>query len=340
MSSENVFNLVQFGAQAGTAYVPGSPVAATVLWPVESPVAFDLDRSSQYPKQDRGRNVRNSAGTGYHGIRGASTTLAGQVRFEDVHDILEMIFAGGVAASGAGPYTRVYPFEALTPTLVPRTIEGGNTDTVQSQMRLDSCLVDSLTIGFPDIVAPGAYPWTLSASIVALDRENIALTAGQVARTGLETVQGHLTRLYEGTTATVFASLTELTGHLKSFTATFNRNLARRAYGGATDVPDHFGFKDMSIATFEAKVAVSATSKTDFHDIWNAAAPASLGERRWRLKAAGTGTKAFTLDLRAGIMAVPYDDVDGERVFKVTGEMADDSTLSAMAQITTISGIA
>ena len=43
----------------------------------------------------------------------------------------------------------------------------------------------------------------------------------------------------------------------------------------------------MSSATFEAKVAVSSTSKSDFHDIWNAAAPASLGERRWRVKALG-----------------------------------------------------
>jgi hypothetical protein len=338
--SENVFNIIQFGPQSGTAYAPGTAVPATKLIPIEAPVQFLLDRASSYPKQDRGRNVRNSAGTGYHGVRGADATIPGQLHFEDIIDFLEMHYAGGIVPTGVGPYTWIYPFEAVTPTLIPRTIEGGNTDAAQAQQRLDSCLVDSLTLGFPDIVAPGAYPWTLSAAIYALDREISALTGSLSPRAGLETVQGHLSRLYEGTTATVFASLAELTGSLKSFTMTTNRNLARRAYGSASDVATRFGFKDLSTGTVEAKIGISATSKTDFHDIWNVASPASLGERRWRIQAAGTGTKMFTIDMRVGITAVPYDDVDGERVFKVTGEIVDDSTLSAPAQITVVNSIA
>jgi len=39
MSSENVFNVLQMGAQAGTFYDPGAAVAATFLYPVEDPVA-------------------------------------------------------------------------------------------------------------------------------------------------------------------------------------------------------------------------------------------------------------------------------------------------------------
>jgi hypothetical protein len=340
--SEAVFDILQIGSQGGTAYAPGSAAAATFLYPIESPAKFELDRASSYPKQDRGRNVRNSAGTGYHGVRGAGATLSGEVRFEDVQDILEMIFAGGVSPTGpsGGYYTRVYPFEAGTPTLVPATIEGGSTDASQTQMRLVSALIDSLTIGFADIVAPGAYPWTLSANAVALDREINALTGALSARSGLETVQGHLTRLYEGAVGTAFGSLGELSSHLKSFTATFNRNLARRAYGSASDIASRFGFKDMSNATIGCKVAISATSKTDFHDIWDVASPASLGERRWRLAAAGTGSKALTLDLRVGLMAVPIDEVDGERIFDCTGELADDSTLGAMAQLTIVNQIA
>lgn len=336
--SESVFNIVQFGPQSGTAYAPGSAVAATVLIPVESPVAFELDRGSQYPKQDRGRNVRNSAGSGFHGVRGAGTTLPLQVSFEDIMDFLEMHYSGGIVPSGT--YTWVYPFEAVTPTLIPRTIQGGNTDASQSQQRLTSALIDSLTLGFPDIVAPGAFPWTLSATILAFDRETSALTGSLAARTGREVVQGHLTTLSEGTTGTAFAALSELANALKSFTITTNRNLARRAYGGTTDIATRYGFKDMSSGTIEAKVQISVTSKSDFMDIWNVASPASLGERRWRVKAIGTGSKAFTIDLRAGIMAVPVDDVDGERVFKVTGEIVDDSTLSAPAQITVVNSIA
>ena len=152
-------------------------------------------------------------------------------------------------------------------------------------------------------------------------------------------VQGHLTRLYEGDTATAFGALTEIPGSLKSFTATFTRNTILRAYGGASDLASNFGFSAMSTATCECVVKISAASKSDFHDIWDVASPASLGERHWRLKAIGTGTKALFLDARVGIMAVPIDDVNGERVFKVTGEFADDDALTGPAAITLTNAI-
>ena len=101
--SENVFNIVQFGSQGGTAYAPGAAVAASVLIPVEAPVNFLLDRAATYPKQDRGRNVRNSAGTGFLGVRGADVVIPGQVHFEDLMDFLEMHFSGGVTPTGAAP---------------------------------------------------------------------------------------------------------------------------------------------------------------------------------------------------------------------------------------------
>ena len=336
--SENVFNIVQFGAQSGTAYAPGSAVPATVLFPIDSPVAFELDRASTFPKQDRGRNVRNSAGQGFHGVRGAGCTLQTLGSFEYLPDLLEMHAAGGIVPTGT--YTRAYPFEAVTPTIVPRTLEGGNTDATQTQMRLTSCLIDSLTMGFPDIIAPGAYPWTISATILAFDRTVTALTGSLTPRAGMEIMQGHLTTLLEGTTATAFASLSELTGSLKSFTMTTNRMLARRAYGGSTDIPIRYGFKDMSTGTFEAKIGVSATSLSDFHDVWNVASPAPLGERRWRIKVIGTGSKQVAIDARVAIMAVPLDDVDGERIFKVSGEFVDDSTLNAPVLWTVTNSIA
>jgi hypothetical protein len=338
--SENVFNAVQIGSQGGTFTAPGSAATATFLFPVESPVPIELDRASQFPKQDVGRNARNRAGSGFHGVRGATATLAAQLRFEDVMDILDMHAAGGITPTGGGPYTWAYPFEAGTPTLVPRTIESGNVDASQAQMRLISALVTSLTVGFPAITAPGASPWTLSADLLGVDRDINPLTASLSARAGLEVVQGHLTRLYEGTTGTAFASLTELAASLKSYTQTSSRNLALRAYGSASDVASKFGFTDQSTTTFEATVAVSSTAKSDFHDIWNAAAPASLGERRWRIKAIGTGSKVFLIDARVGILAVPIDEADGERLFKVTGELVDDATLGAPWQASITNSIA
>jgi hypothetical protein len=460
--SESVFSIIQFGPQSGTAYAPGSPVPATNLFPIESPIPFDLNRAAAYPKQDRGRNVMNFRGQGYYGVKEADATLPSQVSFEDIMDILEMCYSGGVTPteSPTGVFTWVYPFEALTPTLIPRTIEGGNTDNANAQMRMASCLVDQLTMGFPQIVAPGAFPWTISAKIMGLDRTISPLTtagsgtdevqsitisgatggtwvasfegantaplaydistadlttaleglatigSGNVAVTGtpgayvvtfgagladlylppivayaygltgagtptiavlittpgappalsvtarrLEIVQGHLTQMFEGDTSTAYGSLPELAGSLKAFTLTASRNFALRAYGndaaGSTpDMATRFGFKDKSNGTFEALVGVSATSKSDFHDIWDVTDPAPLGERRWRLLAKGTVIpttavrKQFIVDARVGIFAVPTDESDGERVFKVTGEFVDDDVLAASHQVTVVNGVA
>jgi hypothetical protein len=339
--SERVFDICQIGTQGGSFTSPGSAAAATFLYPLNAAVNPDLDRASQYPTQDRGRNSRNAAGQGFHGMRGASVTLPAELRFEDAQDLFDMHWAGGISATGSAPtYTRVYPFEVGAPTLVPKTIQLATIDAAEAQMRLISCLIDSMTLSFADITAPGASPWQVSSSIVALDRDIAAYTGSLAAKVGLETAQGHLTSLTEGTTSTAFASLGALAGHLKSFSLTTNRNLRRRAYGGTTDVATKFGFGDKSNGSVEAKVAISTTSKSDFHDIWNAAAPASLGERRWRLAVIGTGTKAINLDFRIGIMAVPYDESDGERLFKVTGELVDDSTLNALAQATIVNGLA
>jgi hypothetical protein len=336
--SENVFNILGLGRQSGDAYAPGAAVAATFLYPVEAPVGFELDRGSAFPKQDRGRNVRNNPGSGYHGVRSASTSLPSQVRYQDVMDVLEMIYAGNVSpvSLGGGLYQWNYPFEALAPTVVPYTLEGGNTDDEDAQMRLISCLVGQLTMGFPSIVVPGAVPWTLSADVMAFDREISPLTDPLTARTGLEVVQGHLTRLYEGDTSVAFAALPELEGSLKSFTTTAQRNLTGRAYGGADDLPTKFGFSDHSNGTFEATVAISADSKSDFHDIWNVSVPEPIAERRWRVKAIGGSSKALWIDGRAAILGVPYDDADGERLFKVTGEWVDDDALDASHQVSVV----
>ena len=47
-----------------------------------------------------------------------------------------------------------------------------------------------------------------------------------------------------------------------------------------------------------------------------------------------------TIDMRVAIMAVPLDDVDGERIFKVTGEFVDDATLTAPVVWTVTNSIA
>lgn len=328
--SENVYNIVQMGRQAGDFYAPGAAVAATFLFPVSEPVNFELDRASQFPQQDRGRNVRNHPSTGYHGVRGAQATLPAEVRFEDFMDILEMSYAGGVTPSslGGGYFGWTYPFEGGAPSLVPYTIESGNIDIDEAQHEIQSVLVNELTMGFEDLTVPGASPWTMSADLLGFDRDIAAVTDGLEARANLQTVQGHLTRIYIGATGTAFGSLSELATHLVGYQHTSSRNLTRRKYGGTDDVADAFGFTDLSNAMADAKIRVSPTAKTDLHDAWNSSG-ASLGEKRIRIEAAGSGSRIFRIDGRVGITAFPYDERDGERVYNCHFEFVDDDTLGA-----------
>lgn len=338
--SENVFNIVQLGRQGGDFYDPGAAVAAGFVFPVSEPVNFELDRASQYPQQDRGENVRNHSGTGYHGVRGASGSLPFEVRFEDFMDILEMIYAGGVSPAdlGGGIYGWTYPFEKGAPTVVPYTIETGNIDIEEAEHEVSSALINELTFGFEDLTAPGASPWTGSADVQAFDRDIAALTSGLSVRSGLQTVQGHLTTISLGSTATAFASLSELTASLVGYSHTAQRNLTRRKYGGADDIADAFGFSDLSNAMADAKIRVSPTTKTTLHDAWNSSG-ADLGEQRMRIQSTGSGGRIFRIDGRVGITAFPYDERDGERVYNCHFEFVADDTLEASHQVYIANGI-
>lgn len=335
--SEAVNQIVQIGPQAGTFAAPGASVAAITLLPVTEPAPIELDRASQYPAEDWGRNVKNHSGRGYHGARGSTLPLVGEFTYEQGMHLLEMNYAGSVAPTGSGPYTWVYPFEGGAPTLVPYTVETGS-ETSQDQWEAAGVLIDELTLGYDDLDAPGAHPWTFDASAMGLTREAAAIT-GSLTSTAVETLQGHRSILLEGAVGTAFASLTELAGSLISFQLVTRRSLVRRIYGGATDVATGWGFSEKSTGEVTAKVRISAGSKSDIHDAWNSSG-AVLGEKRWRITTPGSGTKTAHLDLRFGMFAVGVGERDGERVYEVTGEIVDDATLVAPAQFTMINGIA
>ena len=339
MSSENVFNILGLGRQSGTAEDPGAAVAAAILFPVSEQVNFDLDRGSAFPKQDRGRDIRNNSGAGYHGVRSASTTLPWELRYDDLPDILEMLYCGNVTPVdlGGGLYRWDYPFEVDVPTVVPGTFEGGNTDNANSQMRLVSALVSSATFSFANIPGSGASPWQGSAEILAFDREDSEFTPGLSAR-GAQVIQGKYTRLYTGETSENFSALAELPGTLKSFSFNPMRNRVGRAYGGADDQATNFGQTDQSNTTFEMNLGVNADSKGEFHDVWNVSVPTPIAEKRTRLLCAGHAGRIFLVDCRMAPLAVPFDESDGERLFKVTGEFTDDDGLDASHQISVTNG--
>lgn len=335
---ENVFHVAQIAPQvSGTFAAPGASVAAITILPVTAPVGIELDRASRYPAEDYGKNVKNHAGRGYHGVRGSTLDLEGELTFEQAMHLFEMHYAGAVTPTGTNPYTWGYLLEHGSPTLLPYTVEtGGESST--DQWEAAGVLIDELSLGFDDLDAPGAHPWTFRASCLGLTRAVAALT-GSLSSTAVETMQGHLTILKQGSTGTAFASLSELALSLVAFNITSRRYLVRRNYGGTTDVATGYGFRQKTVAEVTAKVKISSTAKTDIHDAWNSSGTA-LGEKRWRLEVDGTGDNVADLDFRFGMFAVPVGERDGERVYEVTGETVEDSTLGGQAKWTIVNSIA
>lgn len=323
--AEQVYRVVQLGVETTV----GTSVAATQRLAVDAATP-ELDRASRYGQEDYGRSVRNRAGRGYHGARGSSMPFAGDVSFEQIMRFLEMHFAGAIVPTGTGPYVWTYPFEGGVSTRKTYTIEEGVLGSTQDEWEMAGVLVDELTLEYDALAAPGASPWRMSGTFVGFDRVVATMTAA-LTLPALETVMGHLTILKEGTTATAFGALAELPASLIRFSMTTSRNNVRRIYGGSSDTATAWGQSEKAGGTFEALVKISANSKSNLHDIWNSAG-GSLGERRWRVEASGSGTKKLQIDTRAGIFAVGVDDRDGERVYAVTGEMADDDTLTGPVQ--------
>lgn len=331
--AERVFDIIQLGAQT----TDTTPVAATVVFPgrLDSPA---LDRSLRVPEEDFGRLSPANPGRLAFGVRGASASLDAEVRYEDIMRLLEMHAKGGVTPTGAGPYTWTYTFDETSLTAKSYTIEIGS-ESPQDQWRLVGCRVDELSLGFDALSAPGNAPWSATASIVAIDRAINALTASLSAPSALETAEGHLTTVYEGTTATAFGSLTELAAHLVAFRLTSRMPWERRAYGSSTDVATGYGLSGKPEVSFEAELKVSGTSKTNVHDTFLASG-ATATERRLRVKAVGSGSKSLTIDGRVIYESVARGDRNGEAVYSVTGRYVYDPTLASRLQIAIVNGVA
>lgn len=337
--AEVVFGTAQLGRQAGTFYSVGAAVPGAILYPVTEPITIDLDRASTYPAEDYGDNFDAHPGRGHHGNRGGSFDFNSVARFGDFMEPLEMHYAGDITPSGAGPYTWVYPFETGAPTLVPYTVRSGS-EVSQDQWAAVGTLLDELTIGFDDLDAPGEHPWMIDGTALTVDRSVSALTAGvdAPAAADLETMMGHLSVIKLGTTATAFGSLAEVASSLVSCSLKTSRNLVLRPYGSTGDLAAGYGFSAKSSGELTFKVKISATTKSDLHDVWNSSGGA-LGEKRVRVTVDGSGNHLAHLDARIGLTAVPVGERDGERVYECTGKLVKDDTLTAPAAWTIINNV-
>lgn len=332
--AEAVFNKVQFGVQA----VHGTPVPATIVFPVNAGTIIEVDRAYRSPEEDYGVLSRHQPGRASYGVRAAQVAISGDLSYQLAMYLLNSHLAGGVVPTGVGPYVWVYPADNTADTTKRLTVEVG-TEISQDGWRITDALIDTLTLRYDALSVPGNAPWTFQATLLGKDREAVTLTAALTAPSTLETMEGHLTQLYEGTTATAFASLTELTTSLVSFEWVSNRNLSRRIYGSATgDTFTAYGYKHRD-ASATALVKIAATSKTDIYDVYNAAG-GLVGERRWRVKANGISPNVFTLDFRPRITSIPLFDRDGEHVYEAHCDMVYDSTLASAITATLTNSVA
>lgn len=334
MAAEVTFEVVQVGRQAAH----GTPVAATTRLAVAPGAIVTLDRAYDSPDEDYGGISRHRPGRANYGVRAAEIPLNGRLTFEQFMWFLEAHFAGGVTPTGTDPYTWAYAADETSDTLRRLSIEAGTTDNSNNQWLISDALINEFSASFDALSAPGNSPWDVQATAIGKNRVQQALTASLSVPSTLETAEGHLTQLFEGTTATAFASLAELADSLVSFEIRSNLNLKRRVRGSASG--DTFtvygrGKRETSV---RAMVAIGTTADSDIHDIFNASGSVTQ-ERRWRVKVNGSGTKVITFDFRPRFTGLPLEDNDGEHVYSVEADLVYDSTNASDIKATVINSV-
>jgi hypothetical protein len=129
---------------------------------------------------------------------------------------------------------------------------------------------------------------------------------------------------------TAFASLSELAAHLVQYRITVACPKPPRVYGDdADDFMTGVGAAKRDIS-FEALLKVSSSSVTNVFDIFNVSGGLPT-DRRWRIKANGSGVNEFTIDgrVRFNSVNVNPDGRDGERLLAVSGYYVYDSDLTS-----------
>ncbi len=339
--SEGAFNVVAFGRQSSLA----TAVPASTIFPVDAGfLGFELDRAAESPDEDYGSTSREQPGRESYGVRWATASLPFVARFQDLMHPLEMhVDTIGTPSGTASPYTWAYAYDEsgslLDSALKPYTIEYGVDGSTQDEWRAVGVIATDLELGFDALTAPGNSMWKGTLGLVAVNRQPNALTGTATAPATLETMEGHLTTLAEGSTSTAFASLAALSGSLKQFSLRSSLGAVGRAFGGTSDVPTGIGRSEKGSVEFDALIGINATSKTDILDIFEASGSTAT-ERRWRLTVTGSGVNSLTIDARVRFRSVNVGDNAGERLYAVSGVWVYDPTLLARGKFSLANAVA
>ena len=327
--------------QAGIEGTKGSPVSATrqLMASITNP-NFNIPRD--FVQEDRGTLVDSIRFV--EGIKDYGFTIAQDqgATFEDIgwFFLTSVIGTDAPATINTAAYTRTYTPQttAAGDTLNSATIEFGD-DT--QEFECEYCEAEGFTLGFATLAVGQAAPVTLSTDYVTQSLSSNTKTAGITAPT-VETILATNATFYLGSESTAYASLTALTGSLRSFNMTYANNLGRKVYVGDGTTFSNIG-RGRRVVTFEAMVEGNSDGVARFTE-WD------LGTyKRMRLLFQGsviTGTtpattRKFRIDGRFVLTAFdPLQSVDTNTVFQITGRFMPDTALSdAEVQFLLVNGV-
>lgn len=330
--AESAYRVLQIGQES----VFGTAVAATTIYPCDPGSGeFELDRAAESPDEDYGMAVRHQAGRGSFGVRAATGSLTSVVRFEDIGHLLQMTLGSDAVTGSSSPYTHTFTGDTTSSSVVPYTIEIAD-DT--QDWKVTSALCTQLDLSYDALTAPGNAMWQASATLQGIDKAKATATSSLTAPTALETMEGHLTTLSIGSVSTAFGSLTAVTGALKSVSISIADPKPLRVYGGSSDLASAAGRQKREV-TIEAQLKENATTTGEF-DVFNVSGGLPT-DKRWRIAVDGSGDNAMTIDFRVRYTSFNVDpDVDGERLYHVTGYAVYDSTLASDIEIAVTNAVA
>lgn len=337
LTGERVFSKVQEGAEV----TPGTAVTCTAGLNMEATSLPDLDRAEGAPQEDYGVISDRQSNRAYYGVRLMKFPMKGVVRYEDLMRYLEPALAGGITPTTPAGVVKLWTYIAddTTDTLKPRTLKLG--DQINAYVST-YCLVEKIHIFYDALAAGSNAPWRIEVDYIGQDLQNGTFDAATNVA-GAESPMGHLTRIYLGSTATAFASLSEIAGSLVKFDMTIETGVTTRKEGGIHDTFDSHGRLNRKI-NFTGTVMASSAGKTNYRDPWVVADSPVVMEKRMRIQALGTIVssalpRTITIDQRVQISGVKMGEHNGAAIFEVEGHAVDDATLASNISVAVQNGV-
>lgn len=330
--AEAAFRSVQIGKET----TKGTEVNATLVLPVETTSGeLTLVRGTNTPDEDYGRAQRNRTLRASHGVKNVTGSVSSVATFQTLPHFLQMALGDVVTTGSGAPYTHTIESDTTADTTSAYTWEVN--DDTQDWIGT-GIVIPSFELGFDAVAAGENAPWMLSADLQGMTFAKGTATAAQSAP-AMETMEGHLTTISQGSTATAFASLTALTSKMVAFSLSYSCEKPPRPYAGTDTYAAHGRRKGLGTVTMTGMI--HADTVAAFWDNYAVAGsiPTYL---RYRVAVDGASTNAMTVDFQGLItdVHVEPDGRDGERLFSITVETVDDSTLDTDLSIGIINGTA